>query len=273
MRLARTILSAIVLLFVAASASAGQPERIVSLAPNVTEILYAIGLGDKIVGVTNFCDYPAEARKKPKMGGLVNPSLEAILSARPDIVIMTTDGNPEGFEERLKKFGIKTYVLRERRLVGLPQEIVSLGRALGAGDKAESLAAEIRGQLDNIRAAAAKSQAGKRVLFIIWPEPLIVAGPGTLIDDAISMLGWHNIASDAKSNYPTFSIEEVVRRSPDAIIIGMAANMESYSANLLKRLNMLEAVRKGRVCYVNDDLYRLGPRVVRGLRGMAAQVK
>ena len=94
------------------------------------------------------------------MGGLVNPSLEAILSARPDVVIMTTDGNPEGFEERLKKFGIKTYVLRERRLVGLPQEIVSLGRALGAGDKAESLAAEIRDswiisglQQPNLRAA------------------------------------------------------------------------------------------------------------------------
>jgi iron complex transport system substrate-binding protein len=273
MRFRQLIFSAVFVLFVAAAASAGQPERIVSLAPNVTEMLYALGLGDKIVGVTNFCDHPAEARKKPKMGGMIDPSLEAVLSARPDIVIMTTDGNPEGFEERLNKRGIKTYVLYGRRLSELSRDIVLLGRALGVGDKAESLATEIKKSLNAIRSDAARSAKGKSVLFVISPEPLIVAGPGTLIDDAIKLLGWNNMASDSKTNYPKFSIEEVVRRSPDAIIIGMAANMDTHSRNLLKRLQMVDAVRKGRVYYVNDDLYRLGPRVVRGLREMAGQLK
>jgi iron complex transport system substrate-binding protein len=268
------IFSGMISLLIACSpASAIQPERIVSLAPNMTEILFALGLGDRIVGVSSFCDYPAEARKKPRMGGMVNPSLEAILSAKPDIVIMTTDGNPEGLEERLAERGIRTYISHERRLKGLPQEITAIGRALGVDHRARGLAAEISKSLISLRAMAAKSQKSKRVLFIIWPEPLIVAGPGTLIDDAIGILGWQNIASDSKINYPKFSIEEVARRAPDAIIIGRAANMEANSSNLLKRLRMLDAVKQGRIFYVSDDLYRLGPRVVRGLNELAEHLK
>lgn len=111
----------------AAADSVIPPKRIVSLAPSMTEILYALGLGDNIVGVTTFCDYPEEAKKKPKIGGMSNPSLEAVISLKPDIVVLTTDGNPKEFEERLVSLKIKTFVFQARRLSGLPQGIRELG--------------------------------------------------------------------------------------------------------------------------------------------------
>src|SRR3990167_697251 len=133
------------IIFVSLSGTAfsATPERIVSLAPSVTEILYAIGLEDKIVAVTNFCDYPPQAKEKPKIGGMSNPSLEAVVSSKPDIVVMTTDGNPKGFEERLKQLGIQTYVFRARRLSELSEGIRELGITLGVGERANKLAEEI----------------------------------------------------------------------------------------------------------------------------------
>ena len=112
---------------------ASPPKRIISLAPSTTEILYALGLGDHIVGVTTFCDYPEAAKAKAKIGGMSNPSLEAVVSLKPDIVVMTTDGNPKEFEERLRSLKIMTYVFTARRLSELPQGIRELGR--GAGSK------------------------------------------------------------------------------------------------------------------------------------------
>jgi iron complex transport system substrate-binding protein len=267
------IISVLLLMLLCGAADAAPPERIVSLAPNITEILYSLGLGDKIAGVTSFCDRPDAAKRKPKIGGMVNPSLEAIISARPDIVVMTTDGNPAGLDERLNKLGIRTYILYERRLQGLPQEIISLGRALGVEAKAVALADHMNRAFKKIKSSQGKASQRKNVLFIIWPEPLIVAGPGTQIDDAISLLGWNNIASDAMGNYPKFSVEEVARRAPDVIIIGMASNMEAFSSRLLEKLHMLDAVKKSRVYYVSDDLYRSGPRVIKGLQELADYLK
>src|SRR3972149_8378310 len=122
---------------------ASSPRRIVSLAPSTTEILFALGLGDRIVGVTSFCDYPEEAKTKPKIGGMSNPSLEAIVSLKPDLVVMTTDGNPKEVEERLRSLKIKTYVFRARMLHELPGGIRELGSAVGIENRADVLADDI----------------------------------------------------------------------------------------------------------------------------------
>ncbi|MBU4320485.1 MAG: cobalamin-binding protein [Nitrospinae bacterium] len=250
-------------LFTAVKA-AEPPNRIVSLAPSMTEILFALGLEHNIVGVTNFCDYPEEAKKKPKIGGMSNPSLEAVVSLKPDIVIMTTDGNPKEFEERLHSLKIKTYVFKERQLLDLPHGVRNIGLALGVKEKAESVAKEIE------EAVSKYKGQGKKVLFIIWPEPLIVAGPNTLIDDAINLLGAINIAQGATASYPKYSIEEIFRQSPDVIIIGKGhEDMRKLSNRLLKRLSSVPAVRDNKVFYVSDNLYRLGPRVIEGIKELA----
>lgn len=253
------------------------PNRIISLSPNVTEILFAMGLGDKIVGVTNFCDYPEEVKKKPKIGGMSNPSLEAVVSSKPDIVVMTTDGNPKEFEERLRSLKIRTYVFKARRLSELPLGIRELGLALDVKDKAEILAKEIEGTMNKVVHSSLithHSSLKKKVLFIIWPEPLIVAGPGTLIDDVITLLGAENIAAKAKTSYPKYSIEEIIRQSPDVIFIGKGhTDIKEVSKNLLKRIALVPAVKYNAVCYMSDSIYRLGPRVVQGIKEMAICLK
>ena len=255
-------------------AHAGEtPQRIISLAPNMTEVLFALGLGNRIVGVTSFCDYPAEAKGKPKVGGMSNPSLEAVISLKPDLVVMTIDGNPREFEERLRSLGIKTYVFRASRLRELPKGIRDLGKALGVQEEAETFAREFEAAVKRVGAREGMTgthtlSAMKRVLFIVWPEPLIAAGPGTVIDDALTLIGLDNIASDSRVSYPKYSIEEIIRRAPEVIVIGRGMDhkdIEKISAGLLKRLHSVPAVRNKRVFYVSDDLYRLGPRTIRGI--------
>jgi iron complex transport system substrate-binding protein len=262
-----SLLWLIIFLSLSGTAFSASPERIVSLAPSITEILYAIGLKDKIAAVTNFCDYPPEAKKKPNVGGMSNPSLEAVVSMKPDIVVMTTDGNPKEFEERLKSFGIKTYVFRTRRLLELSQGIRDMGEALGVKDNAYKLAGEIESKIKELKAQSSKLKAQRKALFIVWPEPLLVAGHDTTIDDALKLLSWENIASDTMGGYPKYSIEEVIHRSPDVILIGksMGVDTKENSKGLLKKLEALKAVKDGRVYYTGDIIYRLGPRIVEGI--------
>jgi iron complex transport system substrate-binding protein len=249
------------------SARAETPKRIVSLAPQITEMLYALGLGDNIVGVTIFCDYPPEARQKPKIGGMSNPSLEEIVALKPDLVIMTTDGNPKEIEPKLHSLGLRTHVIRARRLEELPGAIERLGAALDVGERAEALAGEIRAKLDSYGKIGRAVDRRLKVLFVVWPEPLIVAGGGTVIDDGIRLLGHVNIASESAVNYPKYSLEEVLAQAPDVILVGGMGqrNMEKVSARLLERLHSTPAARSGSIYFVGDGLMRYGPRVVEGM--------
>jgi iron complex transport system substrate-binding protein len=248
---------------------AESPKRIITLAPSMTDIVFAAGLGDNIVGVTSYCDYPEEALSKPKIGGMSNPSLEAVVSLRPDIVIMTTNGNSKEFEMRLRDMKIKTYVFESRTIVQLPDGIRRLGEAIDEQERFDLLASDIENRLNELRAR--KQVTSKKVLFMIWPEPLMVAGPGTAIDDAIDLLGAINIAEDTNIQYPKYSIEEIIRRSPDIIFIGKATgmNMKEKAGGLLKRLSSLTAVKNNKVYYVSENLYRLGPRVIPGIEELS----
>lgn len=244
---------------------AAAPQRIVSLSPSTTEILFAAGLGDNIVGVTTFCDYPEEAKLKPKIGGMSNPSLEAVVRLQPDVVIMTTDGNPKEFEQKLRSLQIRTVVFESLTVPELPEGIRRLGTALDEKERFEALASEIENAISSF--TRGHKSTAKKILFIVWPEPLIAAGSRTAIDDAINILGALNIAGKAKGRYPKYSLEEIFRQSPDVIFIGkaMGDDMKKLSRGLLKRLSNVSAVKNGNVFFVGDSLYRLGPRVIKGM--------
>jgi len=263
-------------LLLSGSAFAAPPERIVSLAPSITEILYDLGLEDRVVAVTTFCDYPPQVIHKPKVGGFANPSIEAIIAARPDLVIMTDDGNPREVYDRLKKLGINTYTFKAKRLSELPQGIRDLGVATGIQDQAYKRAKRIETGLRKYARRIQKSPPrylNKKAIFIIQPEPLIVAGPETVIDDALKLLGLQNIASDTDARYPKYSIEEVIRRAPDVLFIGIGPMTRESSKNLLKRLESLDAVRKGRIYYTSESLYRLTPKVISGIEEIAGYLR
>ncbi len=267
----------VVLFFAGSAFAADPPKRIVTLAPSVTEIVYALSLGENIVGVTTYCDYPEEAKKKPKVGGMSNPSLEAVVSMKPDLVVMTTDGNPKEFQDRLTALGIKTYVFEARRLSELPQGIRSLASALGVRERGDALAAGIESGIRKASKEGRKAAkgSGRKVLFIVWPEPLIVAGPNTVIDDVFTLLGEKNIASSAKTEYPKYSIEEVIRQSPDVLFIGksMGMDMREVSRGFLNRMQSVPAVKNGKVFFLSDKLFRLGPRVVKGIEEIAGDLE
>lgn len=275
----RGTLRVMVLLAMACSVVlAGQepsPGRIISLAPALTEILFALGAGDRVIGVTSFCDHPEEAKRKQKVGGMSNPSLEAIVTLKPDLVVMSTDGNPKEVEERLRSMGLSTYVWKARTLSELPGGIRSFAGALGIGERGEELAGGIEKALSKYgsrRQGPGSGKAKSKSLYIVWPEPLMVAGPGTAIDDAMRLLGQENAAARAKTSYPRYSIEELIREAPEVIYIGKGSGMDMHvvSQGILKKLATVPAVKNNRVCYVSDSLYRLGPRVVKGIEELDA---
>lgn len=245
------------------------PQRIISLAPSITEILFAMGLESRLVAVSDYCDRPAAARLKSKIGGLSNPSLEMIVSLKPDIVLMTTDGNPRDINDRLLKLGIRTYVFQARRIAELPGEIRRMGIVLGAEKNSEKLARRIEKTISKPRSKS-KTYSGKAVC-IIQPEPLIVAAKGNAMQDALELLGWTNIAAGAGTKYVKYSVEELIRQSPDVILIGMGhPRMVEDSQDFLQKIRMLPAVKNGRVYFISDALFRLGPRVIDGIEELSA---
>ncbi len=267
----RALLTLVILFCFASPAFGAAPVRIVSLAPNITEILYDLGLGDRVVAVTDYCDYPPAVKSKPRVAGFTNPSLEAVVGAKPDLVILTDDGNPRVIYNRLRDLGIPCHVFKPRRLKELPGGIRDLGAVLGV----EKAAADLAGRIEKDMAALEKKARQKRVkppksaLFIIQPEPIVVAGPGTLIHEAFGILGIRNVAADGKDKYPKFSLEEIISRSPDYLLAGQGFMSGGGIERLKERLHMLPAVREGRICVVTERLYRLSPRAVGGIEEMA----
>ena len=271
------ILAAMLLcLFLPGSAPAGPDMKIISLAPNLTEVLYDLGLGEQVIAVSSYCDYPPAVKAKPKIGGMSNPSLEGIVAMKPDAVVLTDDGNPREIEERLRGLGIRTHVFRAKRLDDLPREIRALGAALNVEAQADRSARRIERAVRRYGQASRQDPAPpeRRVLVVVQPEPLMVAGSGTAIHDVLTLLGLRNIAADARSGYPRYSLEEVIRQAPDIIFIGRGhGDMKAQSRRLLKRLQSLEAIRQGRVYYIGDALFRMGPRITLGIAEIAGHVR
>lgn len=252
---------------------ASPPRRIVSLAPAITELLYALGLGERVVGVTNVCDRPEEARSKTKVGGMTTPSLESIVALKPDLVVMIKEGNPKEAADRLTALGIRVYVFSARRLADLPPAIRELGKVLGAREPAGVLACRIESAMRETGLNEVAKWPERKVLFVISPYPLIVVGPGTIIDDAMTLCGLKNIAADTGSAYPEISLETVIRRQPDIIIFGSARGMKNRAEDLLKRLKTVKAVRTGHVYFMGDALYRPGPRIPEGIAELGKYTK
>lgn len=236
------------------------PRRIVSLVPSLTEMACALGLEQNLVGVTTFCDRPASVKGKPTVGGPANPSLEAVLNLKPDVVLVDEEGIGSKLAKRLQKMGIKTVTFHGSRLDKLAAAIRQLGIDLGVQQPANQLASRIEQSLKPLKTATPI-----KTMFVIWPDPLVAAGPGSLLDDAMRLSGMSNIAGDARSGYPRLSLEAVITRNPQLIIAGQGEKLAGPMKRMLGHLNSLDTVKQGRVCMVSDALYRPGPRIPEGI--------
>jgi iron complex transport system substrate-binding protein len=246
------------------------PERIVSLVPSVTEILFAIGARDVLVGVTDFCDYPPEARRKAHVGDMLNPNLEALITLKPDLVVATRSGNREETFDQLGRLGIAVYLVDPVSVGDVLRLVAGLGEVTGRLDGAQAVTAEF----DRRVAAVRERVAGRprpRVLYVLWPEPLIVPGRGSLVSELISLAGGESVTADQGPGYPRMSLEAAVGRAPEVIILARhGAGTGPAAREQWQRLESLPAIRSGRLYVADGDLlHRYGPRVVDGLELLA----
>jgi iron complex transport system substrate-binding protein len=238
------------------------PRRIIPLAPSLTEILFALGAGDSVVGVIDYADYPPEAGGKPTVGGGVDPNLEVIVTLRPDLVLIAADANRWETLIQLEQLQIPVFGVKSVGVEGVLASILKVGEAVGRQPQAEGLIAHMR------RRMAAVSQkvnvlARPRVLYVVWIDPLIVAGGETVIDDLINLAGGANIVRTA--GFPRYSLEELVIDPPDVILLALDRG-GLHHGEALRRLPVwreVRPVREGAVRVLDAGLMsRPGPRIV-----------
>jgi iron complex transport system substrate-binding protein len=247
-----------------------QPERLVSLAPSITETLYALGLGDRLVGDTDYCEYPPEAKAKPHVGPILNPSLEKVVALKPDLVLGSPEGNRIETADRLARLGIPVYGVTARSVEETLHSIEDLGQMLGREAEARALVQSLRRRIEAVEGRVA-GRGHPKVLFAVWYRPLTTVGARSFIGDVIRRAGGTSISEDLQGEWPRLSLEEALRRDPDVILFPHA---ESFAPALeeFQRLpgwRDLRAVRKRRMYFVSDTIVRASPRLVDALEEVA----
>jgi iron complex transport system substrate-binding protein len=243
------------------------PEKIISISPAITEILFALGLNEEIIGVSNYCDYPEEAQGKEKVGGFEDPNVEVIIAKNPDLVFASA-GVQEELIKKLEGLNIKVAVLDADNIEEVIANIVITGKITGKEKEADEIASAMTQKLEEIRAKV-KDQPKPKVFVEVWDDPLMSAGYGSFIHSIIEDAGGINVAADNSERYYTFSMEKLLEIDPDIYII----NTHSHKPADVKNRNgyhVLSAVQNNKVYAIDDSLIsRAGPRVIQGLEEMA----
>ncbi len=244
--------------------------RIISLAPSTTEILFALGLGDQIVGVSSFCNYPPQAQNKEKVGDFSQPNIEKILFLKPDYIFCTGLEQASSVLE-LRSLNLKVYVADPENIEDLFGSIRDIADITGKTKEAEGLINWMQSEIQQVSSQVKSTAESKRpkVFIEIWHDPLTTAGKGSFIDELITLAGGVNIAHDTRRAYSIFSPEEVIRRDPDCIILAYM-DQEEPATLVAGRFGWggISAVKNKRLYNdINPDtLLRPGPRIVKGLK-------
>ncbi len=243
------------------------PRRLVSLAPSLTEMVFAVGAGSRLVGVDRHSDFPPEARNLPRVGSYIHPDVERVVALRPDLVLAVQDGTPPHLLARLRYVGLSVHVADPRTLEGVIAAVLEVGNRVGAPEAARKLAGNLSRRLDRVKSLAARARRRPRVFFQLGVAPLVAAGSATFIDELITTAGGVNVAAGG-SPYPRFSQEQVLALRPQVIIITTMEReglFEEVKAGW-ERWPQLPAAREGRIHLIDSDLVdRPGPRLFDGL--------
>ncbi|MGD9319661.1 MAG: cobalamin-binding protein [Desulfobacteraceae bacterium] len=248
-----------------------EPQRIVTLAPSITEILYFLGLGGRVVGVTKFSYYPQEATLKPTVGSYIDLNVEKIISLSPDLVIGTADGNQPGVVDLLEQAGIPVFIVNPRNIRQAIDTVAIVGRLCGVPKKANALSAQLSQRVDHI-IDHTKSKRKPLVFLQINLRPIMTINKDTFLHDLIQLAGGRNMTENEPITYPRISLEEVIRKKPDVIIISSMERGGRFEAARLEWLKWtsIPAVKDGRVHLIDSDLIdRPSPRIIEGLEAMA----
>ena len=254
------------------AAEAPGPQRVVSLAPSVTETLFALGFGDRLVGVTTYCDYPPEARRLPKIGGFMNPSLEAIVDKKPDVVIGVNTATDPAKAREMERLGLKVNLISVASLNDILAGIKSVARLMGSSEAGEKLVLKIERQFNQVKKRVAPAPR-RSTLLVVGLRPLVAVGGKNFIDELITLAGGDNIAGNAAQPWLNLPDEYVVAKAPQVIIEAGMGSERAASAQHWGDLKSIPAVKEGRVySYPSDKILRPGPRVGEGLEEIARMV-
>jgi iron complex transport system substrate-binding protein len=270
------------LLGLAGTASAQGPSRIVSTSPGVTEVLFALGLGDRVVGVSTYCRYPDAAQSLPKVGTFLRPNTELIARLRPDLAVVGRGGSD--VPRQLGAVGVRSLTVQHAQTLNDVYSMIrALGRAAGVDARAVALVNEIAGRLDRVRADA-RARAPRKVLIIVGRSPgslsdLVAVGHGSFLDELATLAGGLNVLSDpALPGYPRISMETVIRLDPDVIVdagdmgdtVAEHVRRQTVTEGLWRQQTLLTAARRGAVHAVTSDAFVVpGPRVVEAAETLA----
>jgi len=257
----------------------GLAQRIVSLSPSNTEILFALGLGDKVVGVTSYDDYPPEAKTKPGIGGFSTPNMEAVVATNPDLILASNIHVKNNIIPQLEARGLTVVVLDPANIDDILSAITLVGKLTGKDAEAKALTTDMQKRIDAVSEIASLSSYMPSVSFIVWDSPLTIAGTSTFHDELIKKSGGYNIIGTIgpKSGYPTVTLESFIAANPAVIIAGVGmGDGGDRTYQFIKtepRLKDIDAVKNNRVYTIDQNIASHGgPRIVDALESFAKDI-
>lgn len=250
------------------AAGTGKPQRIVSMSPGNTEIVFALGAGDRVVGVTSYSDYPEEAKTKPTIGGYHAPDVEKIVSLAPDVVFAMTDIQAK-YIQILRQAGIRVVAVEPKTLPEILNAIDIISEALGEEERGRQLHQELAGQLDQVRRHVGAAPV-KRTFLEVWDTPLLTVGRQSFIHDLITQAGGINVSADKNVDYTPCDIEQLYAYNPEVYVVLSHSRDDIRSVITNPNLAAIQAVKTNQVFSITDDLLqRPGPRSFTGLVKLA----
>jgi len=247
------------------------PHRLVSLVPSVTDDLYALHAGAEVVAVSDFTKYPSEAAHKPSIGAPLTPSMEAIVSLRPDLVIASADTNREETVRQLEHLGLAVFVVNPRGIEGVLSSLLSLGGALGRLDGARDLVSQLRARLRAVEARV-QTRPAVRVFMPIWYDPVITIGKHAFITEIIQAAGGKSVTDDINREWPEISLETVIERKPEALVLMKGSKMSLIEIERRPGWKTLDAVRSHRVYLVDERIELPSPVAFDAMEDLARQL-
>ena len=247
------------------------PRRMISLAPNITEILFTLGLDEEIMGVSIHCNFPEKAKTKVRVGSYISLDFERIISLKPDLIIATGAGNTREMVNRLERLGFPAYVIFPKNLDGILLSIEHIGQVVDRKKEASRIIHELQRRREKV-IELTRNLPHPRVFLQIGEAPIVTVGKGSFADDLIRLAGGDNVAGDEKKMYPRFGIEEILKRAPEVIVVSSMNPKADYGKVLQEwsRWKTIPAVRNNRIHLIDSDLLdRPSPRIIDGLEEMA----
>lgn len=245
-------------------------HRIVCLAPSITDTVYALGRGDSIVGITDYTKYPPEAQKKPSVGGVINPSLERLVSLKPDLILAIGDLNNADLTRAIEHLGFPVFAVDPHGLRDVYRAIEDIGRVIDAGTQASGLIASLRARESAVRQRVA-GRPQPKIFFLLWPDPIMTAGRGAFISELIEIAGGQSVTAALVGEWPRLSFESLLSYQPDYVLLVRGSNVSLESLRRQGTWMRLNAVKDGKVLYADERIQFPSPMVFDALEDLANQ--